>query len=275
MPLFDSKMIHKRWLKSTLSDPLPEANFQPNLIYNFQTATNISSAIQRGTNKSASYNQIFRFTQELAQTILSGSETQARDKFEVLKLIRDIWESHIQFYLKPITIDENNDDSNDENIDEDDSDERNYSMATTTPDFESNSSNEKTQQTTTSSNINIAQNPSITVSATTSSQPLTSTKISENNDEKENQSSATETNILLIGNRKIKNPIEDDHEMCKQANRRGRPTAEQVKQNEDLLKQFLNIIVSNKPKLDAVFANKKAKKLINEEDLIVTKSTCY
>ncbi len=57
MPLFDSKMIHKRWLKSTLSDPLPEANFQPNLIYNFQTATNISSAIQRGTNK-PSYNLI-------------------------------------------------------------------------------------------------------------------------------------------------------------------------------------------------------------------------
>jgi hypothetical protein len=117
--------------------------------------------------------------------------------------------------------------------------------------------------------------PSITVSATTSSQPLTSTKISENNDEKENQSSAAETNILLIGNRKIKNPIEDDHVMCKQANRHGRPTAEQVKQNEDLLKQFLNIIVSNKPKIDAVFANKKAKKLINEEDVIVTKSICY
>jgi len=58
--------------------------------------------------------------------------------------------------------------------------------------------------------------------------------------------------------------------MCKQANRRGRPTAEQVKQKEDLLKQFLNIILSNKSKIDAVFANKKAKKLINEEDLIVS-----
>jgi uncharacterized Zn finger protein len=90
MPLFDSKMIHKRWLKSTLSDPLPEANFQSNLIYNFQTATNISSAIQRETNKSASYNEIFRFTQELAQTILSDTEEQARDKFEVLKMIKDI-----------------------------------------------------------------------------------------------------------------------------------------------------------------------------------------
>jgi hypothetical protein len=66
--------------------------------------------------------------------------------------------------LKPITIDENNDDYNDENIDEDDSDERNDSLATTTPDFESNRSNENTQQT------------------STSSQPLTSTQISENND---------------------------------------------------------------------------------------------
>ena len=72
----------------------------------------------------------------LAQTILSGSEEQARDKFEVLKMIKDMRESHIQFFLEPITIDENNDDSYDENIDEDDTDERNDSMATTTPDFE-------------------------------------------------------------------------------------------------------------------------------------------
>ena len=66
-------------------------------------------------------------------------------------MIKDMRESQIQFYLKPITIDENNDDYNDENIDEDYSDERYDSMATTTPDFESNSSNENTQQTTTSS----------------------------------------------------------------------------------------------------------------------------
>ena len=105
---------------------------------------------------------------------------------------------------------------NDENIDEDDSDERNDSLATTTPDFESNSSNENTQQT------------------STSSQPLTSTQISENNDKNENQSNATETNILLIGNRKRKNPIEDDPVMYKQVKRCGRPTAEQVKQKENL-----------------------------------------
>jgi hypothetical protein len=34
-----------------------------------------------------------------------------------------MWEGHIQIYLKPIKIDENNDDSNDENIDEEYSDE--------------------------------------------------------------------------------------------------------------------------------------------------------
>ncbi len=35
MPLFDSKIINKRRLKSTLSDPLPEANFQSNFSLQF------------------------------------------------------------------------------------------------------------------------------------------------------------------------------------------------------------------------------------------------
>ena len=113
LPLFDPTMIHKRWLKTTITNELPvEGIYQTNLTYNYHIGTNISSSIPKGTNKAANYNEIFRFTQELAQTILTGTEEQARDKFEILKMIKEMWESHIQFYVKPISNDENNEEYN-------------------------------------------------------------------------------------------------------------------------------------------------------------------
>ena len=73
---------------------------------------------------------------------------------------------------------------------------------------------------------------------------------------------------ILIINRK--NPIQDNNMMCKQVNRRGRPSKEQVESKKALLRQFLNLVVSNKNKIEEIITNPKSKRIIKEEDIIVT-----
>jgi hypothetical protein len=73
---------------------------------------------------------------------------------------------------------------------------------------------------------------------------------------------------ILIINRK--NPILENNIMCKQVVRRGRPTNEQIEYKKNLLRQFLNSTLSNKTKIESILADQKLKKVVNEEDLLVT-----
>ena len=66
------------------------------------------------------------------------------------------------------------------------------------------------------------------------------------------------------------NPIKDHHKLVKTSTRRGRPTAEQTKRKDDLLKEFLEIVVTSKPKIQSIMSDKKLKKVITEEDVAVT-----
>ena len=44
---------------------------------------------------------------------------------------------------------------------------------------------------------------------------------------------------------------------------------EQTKKKENLLKEFLSMVISYKSKINAIINNRKLKKVINEEDVIV------
>jgi hypothetical protein len=259
-------MINKRWLKSTISSTLPSATtYQPHIQYNYHIGTNISSSIPRGTAKSQNYTEIFRFTQELAQIIINGSEEQARDKFQVLQMIKDMWETGIQFYLKP-----NSDNYQDEHKN-DDSDHETCNNS-----FHYDYNYEKDIPPSTSfnndnNNSNALSSSSTTSSATFSStEPLTfsSTPSATSSPPAIQDATPVSAPSILIINRK--NPILENNIMCKQVVRRGRPTNEQIEYKKNLLRQFLNSMLSVKNKIELILADQKLKKVVNGEDLLIT-----
>jgi hypothetical protein len=273
-------MINKRWLKSTISSTLPSATtHQPHIQYNYHIGTNISSSIPRGTAKSQNFTEIFRFTQELAQIIINGSEEQARDKFQVLQMIKDMWETGIQFYLKPISDNYQDEHANDD----DDSDHEtcnnsfhydyNYEKdmpPSTSMDNDNNHSNVSSNHNSNASSSSSSFSSS-TPSATSSPlEPLTfsSTPSATFSPPAIQDDTSVPVPSILIINRK--NPILENNIMCKQVVRRGRPTNEQIEYKKNLLRQFLNSTLSNKTKIESILADQKLKKVVNEEDLLVT-----
>ena len=238
--------------------------------YNYQIATNQSSTIPRGTNKSASYNEIFRFTQELAQTVVSGTDEQARDKFEVLKIIKDMWESGIQVYVKPLNTNidmQNVEDDENEGCEEANEDNEVVNFNDDNNDIDDINETDDTSKT--SSNINNLNNPT---SSSENNDDLTSQNdnqilgtSSKSNDL--NTAPSSSSSIVII--KQKQNPIEDNMVMCKQVKSRGRPTLEQTKKKENLLKEFLSMVISDKSKINAIIGNRKLKKVINEEDVII------
>ena len=59
LPLFDTTMVNKRWLKSTSSAiEMTNQLHDPNIHVYFQIGTNINSQVQGGTVKAAAYNEV-------------------------------------------------------------------------------------------------------------------------------------------------------------------------------------------------------------------------
>ena len=215
MSIFESSMINKRWLKSTIDSTTEYPDNNTNVLFDFNIPTNISSTAQRNTTKSQSYNEVFRFTQEIAQIVMRGTPEQVQDKFEVLKILKEMWETGLQVHVKPV----------DTNIDDFVDDfEHSYNEAFSPP-----ASKDDNQSTTSSippstSDVNIIE-------------LLPSSSTIDTNSDSTSSSQSTTSSLVKIGTKR-KSPIDDDNQFCKQVKRLGRPTNQQLQKKDELLKSF-------------------------------------
>ena len=103
LQIFDPKMVSKRWLKQTYaSNAISQITNRTVTTRNFNFQKNINISPVSVSTKSSNYNEIFRFNQELTQSIISGSKEEANDKFEILKLVKEMWEKGLKVYVAPL-----------------------------------------------------------------------------------------------------------------------------------------------------------------------------